>query len=117
MDYENIHLIFYALPLVLVIPIIISAIFMISGRGSFLLFMSKKDKEKYDSKTLATFVGKILLALSLSLFGIPFIFYLSHQGFLLERYVDIIILGHIGLIIGICIVGRIYTNTSKRFRN
>ena len=63
---------------------LIMSIVLLSGRGSFLIAgyntSSKKEKEKYDSRALSKFTGKILLIITLSvpmalgdMFGMPWL--------------------------------------------
>ena len=107
---------FVAFPLVLTAPIILTAIFMISERGSFLFLLSKKDKEKYDDKTLFRFIGKVVLPMSLSIPLSGLILFINR--FFSVGYINITALmsGNILLVIGFIVFALIYVNTGNRFR-
>ncbi|MCL2095824.1 MAG: DUF3784 domain-containing protein [Oscillospiraceae bacterium] len=94
---------------------IITGIFMLTGRGTFLISgyntMSKSEKakfeEKFDIKLLCRFIGKILIALGLPniLIGFPVIASISWLGWI-----------YTVVVFAICIFAVIYANTSKSFR-
>jgi len=97
---------------IIIITMIIMAVFLINGKGSFLIAgyntMSKKEKEKYDEKAISRFTGWLLIIISfcvLILFAGNYyqIKWLSFCG--------------IGLIFLISIGGAVYMFTGKRFRN
>ena len=95
-----------------VIPMIILAIFLINGKGSFLIAgyntMSKHRKEKYDKFALCRFTGWLLIVISVCIF-ILFLGIYFQKSWL--TYCGI------GLIIVVPICAAIYMNISKHFRN
>ena len=94
------------------ILIVISSIFLLSGRGSFLIAgfntMSKDEKEKYNKKALCKFVGKLLLPIGILL---PC---LAIGGILGISWFPAV---YIVVVLGIVIFAVIYANTGNRFRN
>lgn len=90
--------------------IIIISILLLKGKGSFLLAgfntMSEQEKEKYDSKALCRFMGKILLPVGImtpllsvgGMYGITWIF---------PTYIIITI--------ALCVFAVVYCNTNHRF--
>lgn len=96
---------------ILGLAIIVGSIFLLMGKGSFLIAgyntMPKEERDKYDKKGLSRFMGKILLPIGLlcptiALAGIFNIHWLN--------YVDI------GIILGLIVFALIYLNTGHRFK-
>jgi len=92
--------------------IIAMAIVLLTGRGAFLIAgyntLSKEEKEKYDSRALCCFMGKIMLPIG---------------GFIPMLTINSAIIGIEWLplvfavvVIGLCIFAVIYANTSNRFK-
>lgn len=96
---------------IFILLFIIIGVFMISGKGAFLIAgyntMPKEEKEKYNEKALTTFMGKMMFALAFSM-----TFWAGSAA------LDIMWLFWVGLIlfIGITFFMLIYMNTSKRFK-
>ena len=91
--------------------IIIMSVFLLSGRGAFLLAgfntMSKNEKEKYDVPALCKFMGKVLLVIGVLtiLVGIEYLY--AFWWFWLIWGI---------LFIGITVFTIIYVNTGNRFK-
>ena len=91
--------------------IIIMSVFLLSGRGAFLLAglntMSKSEKEKYDIPSLCKFMGKVLLVVGVLtlLVGIEYLY--AFWWFWLIWGI---------LFIGITVFAIIYVNTGNRFK-
>lgn len=90
---------------------VVMALVLLMGRGSFLIAgyntASKEEKEKYDSKALSRFMGKILLPIGLStpLVAIGGIYEIEWMNRLYTFGV-----------IALSIFAVIYANTGNRFR-
>jgi len=89
--------------------IIVLAIVLMAGRGSFLIAgfntMPKDQKATYDAKALSKFVGKILLPIGVL---IPFTAIEGIAGWYPWVFVAVTF--------GLCIFAVAYVNTGKRFR-
>ncbi|MCL1902850.1 MAG: DUF3784 domain-containing protein [Oscillospiraceae bacterium] len=86
------------------------AIYMMTGRGWFLLanynMMSKGEKEKYDQKALCRFVGKILLVVGILTFPLGIAEIIGWYFWL-----------YITLTIGLGIFSCFYVSIKNRFKN
>lgn len=95
---------------VIILLFIVLGIILLLGRGSFLIAgyntLSSEEKEKYDRKKLSKFVGKLILALSFSMFFWVFAILFEAEW--------LFILG-LTLFFVITFAGVIYINTGKRF--
>ncbi|MCL2810845.1 MAG: DUF3784 domain-containing protein [Clostridia bacterium] len=89
--------------------IIVLAIVLLTGRGSFLLAgfntMSKDQKAKYDAQALSKFMGKILLPISILT---PFT--------AIESMISWFPWVFFAITMGLCIFAVIYVNAGSRFR-
>ena len=96
---------------VFALPLLIMAIFLLNGKGAFLIAgyntMSKEEQSTFDEKALCRFVGGILIAITVGLLLFPLGIYLD-LAWILYCGIAIILFGSFG--------AAIYTNTSKRFR-
>ena len=96
---------------IVVIPMIIMAIFLLNGKGAFLIAgyntASKEEKTKYDEKALCRFVGLLLIVISFCMLLFPVGYYFE-MAWLTYCGIAIIILGSIGAVV--------YANTGNRFR-
>lgn len=96
---------------IIIIPMIVAAVFLINGKGSFLIAgyntMSKEKKEKYDEKYLCRFVGWLLIIISVLMLFMLASIYLDIE-WLLYCIIALIIILPIGAVI--------YMNMNKRFR-
>jgi len=90
---------------------LIMSIFLLTGRGSFLVAgyntMSKADKEKYNTKALCKFVGAILLpfAILTPLISAAAIFGISWFAY-----------AYIAAVAALVIFAAVYANTNNRFK-
>lgn len=97
--------------LILVLLFIVLGITFLMGKASFLIAgyntMSKKEKEKYDIQSLSKFMGKIMFAISFSIFLL-----------IISEIYNIKILYNIGVGLNwiVPIFGVLYVNISKRFK-
>ena len=97
---------------VAIVPILIMAVFLLNGKGAFLIAgyntLSITEKAKYNEKALCRFVGWLLIVVSFCMMLIP-----------TGTYFDIEWLSYCGfaLILTVSIGGVIYANTRSRFRN
>lgn len=91
--------------------IIISAIFLLNGKGAFLVgwynVLSKNDQEKFDEVALCKFFGKIMLILGILL-----------PGLAIAEIYDISWLGRLLLtvVVVLSIFALSYSRMSRRFR-
>jgi len=89
--------------------IIVLAIVLLTGRGSFLIAgfntMSKDRKAKYDAQALSKFIGKILLPIGILL---PFV------G--IERIAGWYAWVFVAVTLGLSIFAAMYVNAGNRFR-
>ncbi len=87
--------------------IIVISLVLLTGRGSFLIAgyntSSREEKEKYDSKKMCRFIGKILFPIGLSVGGI-------------FRIVLLPALYTFG-VIALSVFAAIYCNTGNRFKD
>ena len=94
---------------VLGIKFLVLSIYFLTGRGWFLLAgyntMPKDEKEKYDSKALCKFIGKITLIISLLSFVLG-----------IESIVRWYIWVYIAAIVFLCVFAAVYSKTGNRFR-
>ena len=92
--------------------IIIMALVLLSGRGSFLIAgyntMPKEKKETYDAEALCKFMGKILLPI-----GILIPILAIDKVFFKTKYMGI---AFTAITLGLSIFAIIYANTGNRFR-
>ncbi|NYB75302.1 DUF3784 domain-containing protein [Sedimentibacter hydroxybenzoicus DSM 7310] len=99
---------------IIVVPLVIMAIFLLNGKGAFLIAgyntSSEKEKSKYDEKALCRFVGWLLLGISFGMMIIPIGIYLD-IAWLPNFAIFIIIFGSIGAVIYANTGGRFYKNT------
>lgn len=89
---------------------VILSLYLLSGRGAFLIaghnMQPKEDRMKIDEPALCRAMGKLMLAVTLSmLFYIPGVIYESNIFF---------IIGTVGIVISI-IIGLIYMNIGNRY--
>ncbi|GEK29989.1 hypothetical protein KZO01_02980 [Kurthia zopfii] len=89
---------------------VILSLYLLSGRGAFLIaghnMLPKEDRMKIDEPALCRAMGKLMLAVTLSmLFYIPGAIYESNIFF---------IIGTVGIVISI-IIGLIYMNIGNRY--
>ena len=89
---------------------VILSLYLLSGRGAFLIaghnMQPKEDRMKIDEPALCRAMGKLMLAVTLSmLFYIPGAIYESNIFF---------IIGTVGIVISI-IIGLIYMNIGNRY--
>jgi len=91
--------------------LVIMGVFMLFGRGSFLIAgfntMSEEEKNKYDRTALCKLVGKIILSIGLAtpLVSVGGIFNITW-----------IMIGYPIFVFGISIFALIYINTGNRFK-
>jgi len=89
--------------------LVILAIVLLSGRGSFLIAgfntMSKDEKAKYDARELCKFIGKILLPIGILV---------SFVG--IESITSWYVWVCVPAILGISIFAIVYINVGSRFR-
>ncbi len=68
---KNTDIIGLVITIIIGVLIVVMALVLLSGRGSFLIAgyntSSKEEKEKYDVKSMCRFIGKILLPIGLFL--------------------------------------------------
>lgn len=92
--------------------LIVIAIVLLTGRGSFLIAgyntLSKEEKEKYDVKALCRFMGKILLPIGIF---VPVI--AINSVFIGIEWLPLVFAV---IVIGLSIFTVIYANTGNRFR-
>ncbi len=91
--------------------VVAMAIVMLTGRGANLLAgyntLSKEEKEKYDGKKLAKFMGKIFLPIGLS-------FNLITVGVVIDfPWMALIV---VGVVLGLIAFAVIYCNARGRFK-
>lgn len=89
---------------------VILSLYLLSGRGAFLIaghnMLPKEDRMKIDEPALCRAMGKLMLAVTLSLlFYIPGAIYESNMFF---------IIGTVGIVLSI-IIGLIYMNIGNRY--
>ena len=93
-----------------VVPLLIMAIFLLNGKGAFLIAgyntMSKAKRARYDEKALCRAVGWLLIALSVCFAIIPLGLYLNITWL---PFVSI------ALVLAATIGFMVYANTGKRF--
>jgi hypothetical protein len=91
--------------------LVICSIFLLAGRGSFLIAgfstMSKTEKEKYDKAALCKFMGKILLPIGILCPCLVISEMLEISWFPVVFVV---------VVLGLVIFAAIYANTGNRFR-
>ena len=96
---------------VIVVSMIVMAVFLLNGKGSFLIAgyntMNKTERAKYNEKSLCRFTGWLLIALSFCMLLIP-------AGIFLEM-MWLIYFGTM-LILVVSFGAVIYSNTGNRFR-
>jgi len=96
---------------VIVVSMIIMAVFLLNGKGAFLIAgyntMSKTERAKYNEKALCRFTGWLLIALTFCMLLIP-------AGIFLE--IPWLIYCGTMLILVLSIGAVIYSNTGNRFR-
>ena len=107
---KNMHTIEFIIWGVVLIPMIVMSLFLINGKGAFLIAgyntMPKKERAKYDEKALCRFTGKFLLAMT-------FVFLLVPIGIHTEKMwlslcvIPMSVFATVGLLI--------YANTGNRF--
>ena len=89
--------------------ITVLSIFMLTGRGSFLIAgfntMSSDEKARYNKKALCRLIGSVLLPTGLFM---PF--------FLIDSIIYWFVWAYCAVVIGTCVFVIIYVNTSKRFK-
>ena len=97
--------------IIITVPIIVLAIFLLNGKGAFLIAgyntMSKKDKEGYNEKALCRFVGYLLIGVAACILLFP-----------LGDYLKMAWISYTGMALmftGV-LAAAVYANTSKRFR-
>jgi uncharacterized membrane protein YidH (DUF202 family) len=99
------------IPGIIILLMIIMAVFLINGKGSFLIAgyntMNKHEKEKHDKKAISFFTGWLLIFMSVGMIAL-----------FIGSFLDIewLLYCGIALIIVIPISGAIYMNTSSRFK-
>jgi hypothetical protein len=90
---------------------VIAGIFLINGKGSFLIAgyntMSKEEKEKYDTVALCKFMGKVMFSLSFCM-----LLWVLSEAY---KITWLFIFGFI-LFIVIVIFMLVYVNTGNRFK-
>lgn len=95
----------------IVIPLQIAAIFLLQGKGAFLIsgfnMMSPAEKATYDKEALCRSVGKFLMILNVLMLLFPLSLYFSSM---IPFYVVFI------LTMIVCIGYAVYANTGNRFR-
>jgi len=93
------------------IPMMIAAIFLLQGKGAFLIsgynMMSPAEKATYDTEALCRSTGKFLIVLTALMLLLPVTMYHETMTFF---YIVI------GLVVGVSIGYVIYGNTGNRFR-
>lgn len=86
-------------------------IFLINGKGSFLIAgyntMSEEEKDKYDTIALCKFMGKMMFALAFSM-----VFWVISE---LYNIINFFYFG-LALFIGIIVFMLVYMNTGNRFK-
>lgn len=91
--------------------LVILAVALLFGRGSFLIAgyntMSKEEKDKYDSKALCKFVGKILLPIGVSM-PLAAVGSIYQVGWIITAYPIAVAV--------LCIFAVVYCNTGNHFR-
>ena len=96
---------------IVVLMLVIMAVFLLSGKGAFLIAgyntMTKSEKAKYDEKALGRFNGWLLIAISFLLLLVPVGMYLG-MAWLAYGGFALVFVGTIGAVI--------YENTGSRFR-
>ena len=97
--------------IVVIIPILIMAVFLLNGKGAFLIAgyntMSKQEKSKYDEKALCRFVGQLLIVISFCMALFPVAIHLD---------ITWLVFAAISLLFGSVIFATIYANTGNRFK-
>ena len=88
---------------------IILGIYMLTGRGEFLLAgyntMSESEKEKYDAEALCKFMGKIVLIIGVLTFLLGIESIVTWYGWI-----------YTVAVVGLSIFSGVYANKSARFR-
>jgi len=101
---------FITIAAIVIIPMLIMAIFLLNGKGAFLIAgyntMGKAEQEQYDKEALCRFMGKTLIVICICM---VFIFIGVHLGIPWITYTGIVFTFVFALA---CAV---YTNTGKRF--
>ena len=96
---------------IIVIPIVVMAIFLLKGKGAFLVAgyntMSRAEKARYDEKAMCRFVGWLLIVISFCILLFPVGIYLEVMWIAFFA-IAVIIFGSIGAVI--------YINTGNRFQ-
>ena len=99
------------LPCILGGLMMISSLFLLKGKGAFLIagynLLSKEEKAKYDIKPLCRFTGKVALT-------IGFLVIAMGLGYFYEKVW--LARTSLFLILGISVFSVIYSNTKNRFR-
>lgn len=97
---------------VLGLMIIGIAILLLMGKGSFLIAgyntMSKDEKEKYDTKALCRFIGKILLPIGI---------FTPCIAIAAINKINWISIAYAGLVVILVVFAVVYCNTGNRFKN
>jgi len=95
---------------IVLIPMVIMSIFLMNGKGAFLIAgyntMSKKEQAKYDEKALCRSVGRFVLWITCCLMLLPFAIHHENIG---------AIFGVFGITMASSLVYIIYANTGNRF--
>ena len=88
---------------------VILGIYLLTGRGSFLLAgyntMSESEKSKYNAEALCKFMGKIVLIVGVLTFFLG-----------IENIINWFVWVYSVIVIGLAIFAGVYTNKSARFR-
>lgn len=97
--------------IIIIILFIVMGIFLINGKGSFLIAgyntMSEEEKAKYDTVALCKFMGKMMFA-----FAFIMVFWLISEVY----SIDWLLYVGIAVFIGLTVFMLIYMNTGNKFK-